>query len=182
MVKDNFQCGGWNSYTLQCCMIMTMISPGDCTLQCDMWLWNRDSEFTKWQHRAMWYVALGWYATMPLNSPAGSTLQYDTQLWNHDIEFAGWQHPAMWQVALEWHATEFAQTSAILEFYIWFHCRPNHSPQSTSFCTSLLNFIQIGPLLAEKNDVMTIFKMADLSHLAFKDPIMGSLKNPITTS
>ena len=45
-------------------------------------LWNRDSEFTKWQHPAMWYVALGWHAT----------------------EFAWWQHPAMWHVALEsWH-------------------------------------------------------------------------------
>jgi len=27
-----------------------------------MWLWNHDSEFTKWQHPAMWYVALGWHA------------------------------------------------------------------------------------------------------------------------
>jgi len=33
--------------------IMTLISPGDCTLQCGMWLRNRDSEFTKWQHPAM---------------------------------------------------------------------------------------------------------------------------------
>ena len=31
----------------------------DCTLQCGMWLWNHDSEFTKWQHPAMWHVALG---------------------------------------------------------------------------------------------------------------------------
>jgi len=52
------------------------------TVQCGIWLWNRDSEFTKWQHHAMWYVALGWHA----------------------IEFARWQHPAMWYVALEsWH-------------------------------------------------------------------------------
>ena len=29
--------------------IMTLNSPGGCTLQCGMWLWNRDSEFTKWQ-------------------------------------------------------------------------------------------------------------------------------------
>jgi len=29
------------------------IMPGDCNLQCGMWLWNRDSEFTKWQHPAM---------------------------------------------------------------------------------------------------------------------------------
>jgi len=27
---------------------MTLISPDDCTLQCGMWLWNHDSEFTKW--------------------------------------------------------------------------------------------------------------------------------------
>jgi len=35
------------------------------------------------------------------------------------------------------------------------------------FCTSLRNFIQIGPPLAEKKYVMLIFKMADLSHLGF---------------
>ena len=31
MAKNDFQYGGWNSYTLQC----------------GMWLWNRDSELTK---------------------------------------------------------------------------------------------------------------------------------------
>ena len=64
--EKRFSICRWNSYTLQC----------------GMWLWNRDSEFTKWQHPAMWYVALGWHA----------------------IEFARWQHPAMWHIALEsWH-------------------------------------------------------------------------------
>ena len=63
---------------------------------------------------------------MPLNSPGGSTLQCDISLWDHNIEFARWQHPAMWQVALGWHAIEFAQTSAKLEFYIWFQFRPHH--------------------------------------------------------
>ena len=43
MAKNDIQYGGWNSYTLQC----------------GMWLWNRDSEFTKWQHPAVWQVALG---------------------------------------------------------------------------------------------------------------------------
>jgi len=52
MAKKNFQYGGWNAYTMQCPTIMTLISPGDCSLQCGMWLWNRDSEF-KWQHPAM---------------------------------------------------------------------------------------------------------------------------------
>jgi len=53
MAKNDFQYAGWNSYTLQCGTITTLISSGDCTLQCGMWLWNRDSEFTKWQHPAM---------------------------------------------------------------------------------------------------------------------------------
>jgi len=35
-----------------CGTITTLISSGDCTLQCGKWLWNRDSEFTKWQHRS----------------------------------------------------------------------------------------------------------------------------------
>jgi len=39
------------------------------------------------------------------------------------IEFL---HPAMWYVGLGRHAMEFAQTSAILEFYIWFPFRPYH--------------------------------------------------------
>jgi len=29
-----------NDSILQCGTIMTLISPGDCTLQCGMWLWN----------------------------------------------------------------------------------------------------------------------------------------------
>ena len=37
MVKNDFQYGGWNYYTLQC----------------GMWLCNHYSEFTKWQHPAM---------------------------------------------------------------------------------------------------------------------------------
>jgi len=36
MANNDFQYGGWNSYTLQCGTIMTLISPGDCTLQCGM--------------------------------------------------------------------------------------------------------------------------------------------------
>ena len=59
MAKNDFQYGEWNSYTRQCCTITTLISPGDCTLQCGMWLWDHDSEFTMWQHPAMGYVALG---------------------------------------------------------------------------------------------------------------------------
>ena len=45
-----------------------------------------------------------------------------------------------------------------------------------SFCNSLQNFIQIGPPSAEKNDVMSIFKTADLSHLGFYGSNIGFLK------
>jgi len=58
MAKNDFQYGGWNSYTLQCGTIMTLISPGDCTVQCGMWLWDHDSEFNKW-HEAALAVASG---------------------------------------------------------------------------------------------------------------------------
>ena len=34
--------------------IITINSPGGSTLKCGMWLWNHDSEFTKWRHPAMW--------------------------------------------------------------------------------------------------------------------------------
>jgi len=37
MAKNDFQYGGWNSYTLQS----------------GTYLWNLDSEFIKWQHHAM---------------------------------------------------------------------------------------------------------------------------------
>jgi len=96
---------------------MTLISPGDCTLQCGIWLWIYDSEFTKW----LW-------DDMPLNSPKRPPY------WNSTSGF------------------DFDHITAV----------------DVSFCTSLLlNFIQFGPPSAEKNDVMSIFKMADLSHLGF---------------
>jgi len=110
MAKNDLQYGGWNSYTLQCGTIMTLISPGVCTLQCGLWLWNRDSEFTKWQH------------------------------------------PAMWQVAVWWHATEFAQTKPKKYWNSTFNFDVDHiTAVDMSFCTSLRNFIQIGPPSAEEN-------------------------------
>ena len=57
MAKNDFQYGGWNYYTLLYGTIMTLISPGDCTLQSGIWLWNQNSE------------------------SSGSTLQCDTWLW-----------------------------------------------------------------------------------------------------
>ena len=36
VAKNDFHYGGWNSYTLQYGTVMTLISPGDCTMQCGM--------------------------------------------------------------------------------------------------------------------------------------------------
>ena len=95
---------------LWCGTIMTLISPGDCTLQCGMWLWNHDSEFTKWQHTAMWYVALGWQA----------------------IEFARWQHHAMW------HALN-SPGGSTLQCGRWFSDdMPWNSPKRPTYCEILL--------------------------------------------
>ena len=57
MAKNDFQDGRWNSYTLQCDRIMTLMSPGDCTLQCGSGI-------------------------VTVNSPSGSTLQCNTLLWD----------------------------------------------------------------------------------------------------
>jgi len=59
----------------------------------------------------------------------------------------------------------FAQMSAILKFYTSGFDFDHITAVDMSFCTSLRNFIQIGPPTAEK--MTSIFKMADLSHLGF---------------
>ena len=108
----------------------------------------------------------------------GDELQCGMWLWNRDSEFTKWQHTAMWQVVLGWHATEFAQTSAILEFYIWFRFRPI-TAIDISFCTSLRNLIQIGPPSAEKMTSCRFSRWRISAIINFWDPNMGSLKSPV---
>jgi len=117
---------------------MTLISLGDCTLQCGMWLWNRDSEFTKWQHPAMWYVTLGW------------------------------------------HAIEFAQTSAILEFYIWFRFRPHHRSQHVILHQSP-KFYSNRTTFGRKKWRYVVLRCRISAILDFRGPVMGFLKSPCAT-
>jgi len=144
---------------------MTLISPGDCTVQCGMWLSNHGSEFTKWQHPAMRYVALGWHA----------------------VEFARWQHPAMWHVALgSWHWIRQVAAPCNVTGGSGMTChgiRPNVRHIGILHLVSILTrlyhrsrhlilhqsakFYSNRTTLSRKNDVMSIFKMADLSHLGF---------------
>jgi len=60
------------------------------------------------------------------------------------------------------------ETSAILEFFFYISGFDfDHiTAVGTSFCTSLPNFIHMDRL-RQKNDVMSIFKMAALCHLNF---------------
>ena len=84
---------------------------------------------------------------MTFNLPLGSTLQCGRWLW-HDMLLNSLKRKPYWR-----------STSSFDFDHI--------TPVYMSFCTRLRNFIQIGPPLAEKNDVLSIFKLADLSHLGF---------------
>jgi len=178
MAKNDFQYGGWNSYTLQCGTIMTLISPGDCTLQCDMWLWNRDSEFTTWQQPAMWYVALGWHAN----------------------KFARGQHPAMKHIALEsWHwirqvaaACSVAGDPGMTCHWICQnvrHIRILHlvlisttSSQSTWHSAPVSDILSKSDHPQQKKMMSCRFSRWQISAiLDFRDPMISSLKSPITT-
>jgi len=149
----------------------------DCTQQCGLWLWNCDSEFTKWQHPAMWYVTLGWHA----------------------IEFAQWQYPAMWHVALEsWHwicqvaaPCNVAGGSGMTRHLIcpnvrhigillfWFRFRPHHRSRHAL----VFKIISKSDHPLQKKITSCRFSRWRISAiLDFRGPIMGSLKSPCTTS
>ena len=84
---------------------------------------------------------------MTVNSTSGSTLQCNTWLWD-DMPWNSPKRPPYWSYT---SGSNFDHITAV----------------DMSFCTSLRNVIQIGLPSVEKHDVMSIFKMADLSHLGF---------------
>jgi len=108
-------------------------------------------------------------------------------MWHdHDIDFARLLYPAMWHVALEsWQwihqvaaACSMAGGSGMTCHWIPQNVRhigilhlvsiSTTSPQSTCHSAPVSKiFIQILPPSTEKNDVMSIFKMADLGHFGF---------------
>jgi len=128
-----------------------------------MWLWNHD----KWIHQvaAPCNVIRGYGMTcrwicpmsapsnmtqcssgiMALNSPGGSTLHCGRWLWD-DMPFNLHKHPPYW--------------NSISGFNF-----DHITPVDMSLCTSLWNLNRT--TLSKKNDVMSIFKMADLSNLGF---------------
>ena len=159
--------------------------------------WHDQIDFARWLHPAMWHVALeSWQwihqvaapcnvirgsgmtchwirrvaapcngtrssGIMTLNSPGGSTLQCGRWLWD-DMPLNSLKCPPYWNST---YGFDFDHITAV----------------DLSFCTSLLNFIQIGPPSEEKNDVMRFSRWRISAILNFTDSIMGSLKSPITT-
>ena len=99
---------------------------------------------------------------------------------NHDTDFARWLHTPMCQVALAWHAIEFTQTSAILEFYIWFRFRPYHHGRHVILHQSAKFYQSQTTLNRKKWYQFSRWRISAV--LDFKGPIMGSLKSPCTTS
>jgi len=88
----------------------------------------------------------------------------------------------MWQVALGWHAIEFAQTFAILEYYIMV-LTLIISPQSTCHSAPVCKFYPNRTTLSRKKMTSCRFSRWRISAiLDFRGPIMYSLKSPCTTS
>ena len=142
-------------------------------------MWHdHDIDFARWLHPAMWHVALeSWQWLHQRQHP----VMWHVALGWHAIEFARWQHPAMWQVALRWYAMEFVQTSAILEFYIWFLIL-TISPQSTSHSAPVCKILSKSDHLSNKMTSCRFSRWRISAILDFRGPIMGSLKRRCTTS
>jgi len=123
------------------------------------YIWNQDSEFTKWQHPAMWYVALGWHA----------------------VEFARWQHPAMWQMALGWRHGIRPKVHHIGILHLV--SISTVSPQSTCHSAPVCEILSKSDHPLQKQMTSCRFSRWRMSAiLDFRGPIMGSLKSPCTTS
>jgi len=108
--------------------ITTANSPNYSTLQCDTWLW--DDTALNSTVAAPCNVARS-YGIATLNSPGDSTLQYGRWLWD-DMKWNSLKRPPYWNSTSDF---EFDHTTTV----------------DMSFCTSLQNFIQIGPPSGEKN-------------------------------
>jgi len=112
---------------------------------CNVWH-DHDIDYSRWLHPAMWHVVReSWQwihqvaapcnvtrssGIMTLNSPGGSTLQCGRWIWD-DMPLNSPKRPPYW---ISTSGFDFDHITAV----------------DMSFCTSLQNFIQIGPPSAEK--------------------------------
>jgi len=106
-----------------------------------------------------WFRQVTTPCSVAVNSPSGSTLQCDTWLWD-DMPLNSPKRLPYWNST---SGLDFDHITAV----------------DMSFCTSLLNFIQIGPPLGEKMTSCRFSRWWISTILDFRDPIMGALKSPI---
>jgi len=113
------------------------------------------------------------------------TLQCGMRLWNHDSEFAKWQHVPCNVIrgsGMTCHGIPpNVRSIGILHLVSISTISPQSTCHSAPVCEILSKSDHPVPT-AEKNDVMSIFKMAETAILDFRGPVMGSLKSPCTTS
>jgi len=119
---------------------------------------NRDTDFARWLHPAMWHVAL---ESWQVNSPSGSTLQCDngSGMTCHEI------HPNVRRIRI-------LHLVSILTI----------SPQSTCHSAPVCEILSKSDHLQQKKMTSCWFSRSQISAiLYFRGPIMDSLKSPCTT-
>jgi len=155
MAKNDFQYGGWSSYTLQCGTIVTLISPGDFTLQCGTWHWDHDIEFAIWQHPAIWHAAV------------------ESRQWIHRVE-APCNVTRSSGVTCHWIRPNVRHIGILLLVSI-----STTSSQSTCYSAPVCEILFKSDHPRQKNKAMSIFKMADLRHLGLYGPNNGFFEKPM---
>ena len=184
MAKNNFQYGGWNYYTLQCAWHVALES----------WQWIHQVAAPCSVIRGSG-MACHWIrpAAAPCNvicsSGITALIRQVAAPCNVTCSVALQSRHWIRQVAAPWSV---AGGSGMTCHWI----RPNvhhigilhlvliltTSPQSICHSAPVSKILSKSDHpWQEKNDVMSIFKMADLSHLGFWVSIMVALKSPITT-
>ena len=126
---------------------------------CGMWLWNHDSEFTRWQHPAMWHITLAsWHwihqVAVPSNVAGGSGMT------------CHWIHPNVRHIGIL-HLVSISTTL----------------PLSTCHSAPVCEILSKSDHPRHKKMTSCRFARWRISAiLDIRDPIMGSLKSPCTTS
>jgi len=137
---------------------MTLISSGDCTLQCCMWLWNRDSEFTKWQHRAIRGSGMTCHLIRPVAAPCN---------------VAGGSEMTCYGIRENVRHIGILHLVSIL----------TTSPQSTCYSAPVCEILSKSTHHQQNKLTSCRFSRWRISAiLDFRGPIISSLKCPYTTS
>jgi len=134
--------------------IMTVNSPSGSTLQCDTWLW--DDMLSNSPKRPPYW-----------NSISGFDFDHITPVNQFNSRLAAQGPNSKWNASEIVHKNNNEIKTNNIHNIGAVDCGRDVQSADMSFCTSLRNFIQIGSSSSEKKEFMSIFKMADLSHLGY---------------